>query len=151
MKIRVDKRKVKGKEYELYRATLTKREYHLLQKLGNEFKIKDVDPKGFVELEVKRDLTVGFVTSSEGEGDPQTSFNVYDRGVLEGFKEWCRGRGLSMCQALNDFMRGVVEGEEHLGDVGGVKIVNVFLGKPRSKRKRLLWSSEFVGDRESQR
>lgn len=130
MKIREDKRKVKGKEYPLYRATLTKREHYLLSKLGKEFEIKDVDPKGFVELKVKHDTTKGFATSV----DPRTSFNVYDGGVLERFKGLCRERGLSMCQVLNDFMCGVVEGVN-----GDVKIVNVFFGVPRSRKKEVAW------------
>lgn len=136
--------KKNGREYVRYKANLTKREGVNLLKLGGKFELEDIDRHGEVFFKVNRETTRGF-------GDPKTSFNVYDVVVRDEFKRWCRERGLSMCQVFNDFMRAVVEGAEHVGDVGGVKIVNVFYGKPRSKRKRLIWSSEFARGKEVQK
>lgn len=144
MKVYKVEEKRNGKKIIRFKANLTKREGIELLKLGGSFELVDVDRHGEVFFKVKKCHDYGVL-------DPKTSFNVYDRGVLVGFKGWCRGRGLSMCSVLNSFMEGVVEGERHLADVGGVKIVNVFLGRPRSRKKRRVWSSEFVGGKERQR
>jgi hypothetical protein len=123
-------------------ANLTKREAYILRKLGSEFIIEDVDEKtGSVWFKVKGDFNMTTTTSVvQKGGDSVCSFRLWvGRGDWERFKVLCRERGLSVCRVLSDFVRAVCFAPDLVESPGGVKIVNVFLGRPRSRLERKLW------------
>lgn len=127
-------------------ANLTKREAYILRKLGNEFVIEDVDEKtGEVWFKVKRNSNVTTTTDVvQKGGDSVCSFRLWvSRGEWERFKEECRRRGLSVCRVVSDFVRAVCLEPELVESPGGVKIVNVFLGRPRSRLERKLWETRL--------
>jgi len=148
MKVFKGSRKVRGKDYDSYKMSLSKREAYLLAKLGEEFVIDDVDEKvGSVWLKVKKsdETTTVFEDSSGGVlDDPVSSFRVYlskrDYGVVKGL---VRGRGLSLCRVISDFLRVCLLEPDLVESPSGVKLVNVFLGKPRSRWERKLWEERI--------
>jgi len=144
MKLYVIKNKVRGKEVLRHRMNLTKREAFLLTNLGNEFTIEDVDKKtGAVWLKVKNETT----TTIWGTVDPVSSFRVRDGVGFRRFVELCRSRGLTACGVISDFVEVVNFCPELVESPGGVKVVNVFLGKPRSKWERKLWEERLTDER----
>lgn len=145
MKLYKRVRKRNGKEYEEYRMTLSKREGFLISKLGSEFVVDDVDEKtGSVWLKVSNKMITTFPVG--GGGDPVSSFRVYLSGEeYRRVKELVRGRGLSLCRVISDFLRCCLEVPGLVESPGGVKVVNVFLGKPRSRWERKLWERRLGG------
>jgi hypothetical protein len=143
MKLYVTKVKVGGKVYKNYKASLTKREAYLLSKVGREFEIEDVDEKtGSVWFRVSNKTTNTF----KDLGDPVSSFRLWvGVGEWERFKVECRRRGLSVCRVLSDFVRVVNLVPDVVESPGGVRVVNVFLGKPRSRFERKLWEKRLEG------
>jgi len=135
VKLYRNKKRVKDKEYEHFYMRLTHREAYQLRKLGEEFNIDDVDEKsGQVWLKVKSNTTATFVHE-----DPVCSFRVRDGVEWGRFKELCRSRGLTVCGVVSDFVRACGFVPDLVESPGGVKVVNVFLGKPRSRFERKLW------------
>jgi len=147
MKLYVTKVKVGDKVYNNYKASLTKREAYLLSKVGTEFEVEDVDEKtGSVWFKVSNKTTNGFKDLSGGVGDPVSSFRLWvGVGEWGRFKSECRVRGLSVCRVLSDFVRCVNLEPGLVESPGGVKVVNVFLGKPRSRFERKLWEKRLEG------
>jgi len=143
MKLYVTKVKVGDKVYNNYKASLTKREAYLLSKVGTEFEIEDVDEKtGSVWFKVSNKTTTTF----EDLRDPVSSFRLWvGVGEWGRFKRECRVRGLSVCRVLSDFVRCVNLEPGLVESPGGVKVVNVFLGKPRSRFERKLWEKRLEG------
>jgi hypothetical protein len=141
MRLYVTKVRVGGKVYENFKASLTKREAYLLSKLGKQFVIEDVDEKtGSVWLKACDKTTIGF----KDLRDPVSSFRLWvDVGLWERFKVLCRERGLSVCRVLSDFVRAVCFAPDLVESPGGVKVVNVFLGRPRSRLERKLWETRL--------
>ena len=133
-------KKVKGKEYEEYRMSVSKREACLLQKLGNEFVIDDVDEKSGKVWLKSRNVTTATFSGEKVVVDPVCSFRVKVSGEeWRRFKGNVRGRGLTVCGVVSDVVRAFNLVPELVESPGGVKIVNVFLGKPRSRFERKLW------------
>jgi len=143
MKVIESKIRVRGKEYKNYKMSLSKREALILKKLGGEFKIYDYDEKtGEVILKPKKKQ---FNTTFKYLGDPVCSVRLHVSGEdwVE-FKRVVRGKGLTLCWVFSEVVRAVLACPD-VADclVDGrdlVKIVNVFLGSPRSKWERRLWS-----------
>lgn len=149
MKLYEIKQKAGGKEHVRYKMNLTMREAYLLRELGEHFVIEDVDKKtGGVWLKVKdkSNITTATGGGTLGAVDPVCSFRVKVSGEeWERFKGNVRGRGLTVCGVVSDVVRAFNAAPELVESPGGVKIVNVFLGKPRSKWERKLWEERVKG------
>jgi len=159
MKIYKVIRKKNGKLYEQYVAMLSKYEGRKLLEIAKEFKIEDIDEKGHVWLKAENQSNTTFSCGR----DPVVSFRLHVSG-----EEWVRFKGLvrrerpfNLCWLFSEFVKaclecpGIVDAFCEGGADGAafVKFVNVFLGSPRGKWERRLWSKrlrggDFPGDRE---
>ena len=130
MKLYKIKQKKGGKEYSIYIMNLTREEAVKLASLGEEFEIQDVDPKGFVSLKSKCRSNIAFL-------DRRTCLRLYVSDEdWECFKGLVRGRGLSVCRVVSGFVKAVLADEELLLEPRRVRVVDLFVGYPRSRRQR---------------
>jgi len=136
MKIRRLKRKVQGKEYDLYRIFLRKKEALKLLEVGNEFEIEDIDPKGWIILKVMK------AASNPNEYSNRrfkTSFDVYGgQSRWNRFRQILNHKGLTECHFFNDVIDMVLARDEHSLHLGDIYYQNVWVGKPGSTEKVLL-------------
>lgn len=135
MRLRKRNNKVRGKTYPRYELELTQNEAIRLEKLGMEYEIEDIDPKGWVSLRLKVPTTIGLLPPPKTpiSLDLNLSKDQWDR-----FKGNLKRNGLTTCQAVSNYVSAVNESVDRLGDYPTITVVNVWQGVPRSRSQKLL-------------
>jgi hypothetical protein len=137
MRLRRVTTSVRGKPYTRYRLDLSKEEGIALEKLGLEWLIEDVDPKGWVQLRLK--LPTSMADLHAKPEDPKTTVLLHcSKAEWEKFKKNLSEKGLTVCQSFTNYVQAVNETVDKIGDFPSVIIMNVWQGVPRSRSEKLL-------------
>jgi len=141
--MRIHKRRVKkGKyEYEVFSMSLRKEEALSLLKLGNEFYIKDIDPKGEVILGVKNASSMAELLVGDERVKVTLNLNVSKRTWRE-FMDIAHESGSNACHIISDLVVYTVKKRYDPFNFRPI-IINVFTGVPRGKKK-LIYRSDKV-------
>lgn len=126
-----------SKDYESYSLDLTKEEGLKLSKLGSDFEIEDIDPKGWASLRLK--VPTSMADFHVKDDDPKTTVLLHcSKAEWAKFKANLSGKGLTVCQSFTNYVQAVNESLDRIGDMPCIVIQNVWQGVPRSRSEKLL-------------
>jgi hypothetical protein len=135
MRLRVRTNRVRGKSYKRYQLDLSQNEGIRLEKLGLDYEIEDIDPKGWVSLKRILPTTSDLLPPNK----TPTSINLnLSKEDWSRFKGIMKGNGLTTCQAFSNYVQAVNEAADKLGEYPSITVINVWEGVPRSRSQRLV-------------
>jgi hypothetical protein len=144
MRLRCRSIKRGTKVYQTYSMDLAKEEGIRLSKLGDQWEIEDVDPKGWVQL--KRKVPTSMADFHVKPEDPKTTILLHcSRAEWSQFKSNLNDKGLTVCQSFTNYVQAVNESVDRLGEYPSIIIQNVWNGVPRSRSEKLIDRRVMVG------